>query len=122
MYYAIQGKKHIAAPWRARRPGIVIEIRWCPAHKGAPGNERATLAAEEPDSRGVEWFRYADRFAATPQLFWVDILYGIERMSRRANEPTRKPNTGSKNQASAYNREREDDTRWWASDDQSVQR
>ena len=23
------------------RPGIIIEIRWCPAHKGVAGNEKA---------------------------------------------------------------------------------
>ena len=29
--YALQARKHIATLRRAR-PGIVIEIRWCPAH------------------------------------------------------------------------------------------
>jgi hypothetical protein len=58
--YAIQERKHVAALQRAR-PGIIIEIRWCPAHKGVPGNEmadeRAKLAAEEPDADGVGWLQ-----------------------------------------------------------------
>jgi len=38
--YAIQVRKHIAALRRAR-PGITIEIQWCPAHEGIAGNEKA---------------------------------------------------------------------------------
>jgi len=38
--YALQARKHIATLHRAR-PGIVVEIRWCPAHKGVAGNEKA---------------------------------------------------------------------------------
>jgi len=38
--------------------GITIEIRWCPAQKGFPGDEKADgwagLAAEGRDARGVE--------------------------------------------------------------------
>jgi hypothetical protein len=53
--YAIQAMEQIAA-LRNARPGIVTEIRWCPAHKRVPGNGKvdgwAKLAAEEPDAQG----------------------------------------------------------------------
>jgi len=65
--YALEARKHVVALQRAA-PGIIIEIRWCPAHEGVEGNEKADewakLAAEEPDARGVEgleWFTYSDR-------------------------------------------------------------
>jgi ribonuclease HI len=38
--YAIQARRRIAELRRAR-PDITIEIRWCLAHKGVPGNEKA---------------------------------------------------------------------------------
>jgi len=60
----LQASKHIATLRRAK-PGITAEIRWCPAHKGVAGNEKADewaeFAAEEPDARGVEWLSYLDR-------------------------------------------------------------
>jgi len=38
--YALQLGKHISILRRARLD-IVIEIRWCPSHKGVAGNEKA---------------------------------------------------------------------------------
>jgi len=39
---------------------VKIEIRWYPSHQGIEGNEIADqcvkLAADEPDTHGVEWF------------------------------------------------------------------
>jgi len=55
--YAIQARKHIAVLRRAR-PGVTIEIWWCPAHKCIACNEKADewakIAAEKPGTRGVE--------------------------------------------------------------------
>ena len=38
--YALQARMAIAA-LRVREPSVEIETRWCPAHKGIPGNEVA---------------------------------------------------------------------------------
>ena len=62
--YALQSRKHIATLRRARM-GIVIEIRWCPAHKGVVGNKKADecakITAGEPNTHGVEWLSSSGR-------------------------------------------------------------
>jgi len=62
--YALQARKHIATLRRARK-GIVIETRWCLAHKGVAGNEKAdewaTIAAGQPNTHEVEWLSSSGR-------------------------------------------------------------
>ena len=56
--YAIQARQAIAILCK-QEPAVKIEINWCTAHKGIPGNEVADgwakLAASEPNEHGVEW-------------------------------------------------------------------
>ena len=72
--YALQARKHIAALRRAR-PGIITEIRWCPACKGVAGNEKAD-----------EWDKMAipDGGARHPRGGMVELL-GPGRGARNAS-------------------------------------
>jgi len=61
--YALQARKRITMLRRARK-GIVIEIRWCPAHKGVAGNEKAdewAKIATAENTHGVEWLSSSGR-------------------------------------------------------------
>jgi len=63
--YALEARKW-AAKLKERNQNVRVEIRWCPAHEGVEGNEKADegarQAAEEPDAPGVEWMGYRDRY------------------------------------------------------------
>jgi len=65
----VEARQHIATLRRAA-PDITIEIRWCPVYEGVEGNEKADewakLAADEPDTQGVEGWTYSDRPEETP--------------------------------------------------------
>jgi len=66
--YTLEARKHITM-LRRMVSDITIEIRWCPAHEDVKGNEKADewakLAADEPDTLGVEC--YTQRAGDTPR-------------------------------------------------------
>jgi hypothetical protein len=58
--YAVRARKHIPTLRRARS-GIIIEIRWCPVHKGVSGNERRPTrrpSLQRTSQTHTEWNGY----------------------------------------------------------------
>jgi len=83
--YAPQARKHIATLRRARPE--IVEIRWCPAQKGVAGNEKADewakIAAEEPDTRGVEWLSYLDQAGARAMPLPISLAHLKREISEK---------------------------------------
>jgi hypothetical protein len=116
--YAIQTRKHRDA-WRAR-PGI-IEIRWCPAHKGVPRNEKADecakLAADKPDYHGgngairrlVHLKREISEMKWQEAKMWADSRvtqkkYRHRRQGKALQKPVRAPAKSNKRLAGRFYR------------------
>jgi len=79
--YALRAREALA---RIKAP---VEIRWCPAHEGIEGNEIADgwakLAADEPDSHGVEWLRHSDKYGGRRMSLPASLAHLKRRISEK---------------------------------------
>jgi ribonuclease HI len=75
--YALQARRILA------EIDCPVEIRWCPAHEGIAGNEKADewakVAAGQPESHGVEWHTIDNRPRRMPPV-------SLARLSRQVTE------------------------------------
>jgi len=62
-----------------------VEIRWCPAHEGIEAMKLRTgwakIAAEKPDSHGVELIRHSDKCGRRPTPLPASLAHLKRRIS-----------------------------------------
>jgi hypothetical protein len=80
--YAIQARKYIAA-LRRGRPGVIIEIRWCPAHKGETGRPTNGPSSQWKNQTLAGWNGYGTRFGS------------VRRAADGPSQVSRSPQTGN---------------------------
>jgi len=80
--YALPEREYIAT-LRKARPGIIIGIRWCPAHKGVAGNEKAD-----------EWGRDCCGGAGHPRGGMVELLRSGRGARDAPPKVSRQPQAG----------------------------